>query len=122
MRGGYDGAKRRKGSKTHMAVDTLGHLLALVVTAADEQDRAQVAQLAQDVQVATGQSVDIAFADRGYIGEDAVQAAAKQGIRLIVQVARCQAGRPARRWVVKRNFGWLVSAALSVTMNACRKP
>src|SRR5687768_8585563 len=38
---GYDGAKRRKGSKAHMAVDTLGHLLALHVTAADEQDRAR---------------------------------------------------------------------------------
>jgi transposase len=39
---GYDGAKRRKGSKVHAAVDTLGHLLALHVTAANEQDRAQV--------------------------------------------------------------------------------
>ena len=38
-RGGYDGAKRRKGSKVHAAVDTLGRLLALHVTAADEQDR-----------------------------------------------------------------------------------
>src|SRR5258705_5270293 len=41
-RAGYDGAKRRKGSKVHAAVDTLGHLLALHVTAANEQDRAQV--------------------------------------------------------------------------------
>jgi len=40
-RAGYDGAKRRKGSKVHAAVDTLGHLLALHVTAASEQDRAQ---------------------------------------------------------------------------------
>jgi transposase len=48
-RAGYDGAKRRKGSKTHAAVDTLGHLLALLVTSADEQDRAQVAELAQAV-------------------------------------------------------------------------
>jgi transposase len=40
-RGGYDGAERRKGSKVHAAVDTLGHLLALHVTAADEQDRAR---------------------------------------------------------------------------------
>lgn len=39
-RAGYGGAKRRKGSKVHMAVDTLGHLLALVVTPADEQERA----------------------------------------------------------------------------------
>ena len=37
---GYDGAKRRKGSKVHIAVDTLGHLLALRVTPADEQERA----------------------------------------------------------------------------------
>src|SRR3982750_1363231 len=55
-RAGYDGAKKRKGSKTHIAVDTLGHLLALIVTAADEQDRAQVAGLAEAVQEATGES------------------------------------------------------------------
>jgi transposase len=48
-RGGYDGAKRRKGSKVHAAVDTLGHLLALHVTAADKQDRAQVEKLAEAV-------------------------------------------------------------------------
>jgi transposase len=39
-RGGYDGGKRKKGSKVHIAVDTLGHLLGLVVTPANEQDRA----------------------------------------------------------------------------------
>lgn len=38
----YDGAKRRKGSKTHIAVDTLENLLALLVTPTDEQNRAQV--------------------------------------------------------------------------------
>ena len=37
-RAGYDGAKRRKGSKVHAAVDTLGNLLAMVVTPANEQD------------------------------------------------------------------------------------
>jgi hypothetical protein len=51
-RAGYDGAKRRKGSKVHIAVDTLGHLLALHVTPANEQDRDQVAQLAHSVQQA----------------------------------------------------------------------
>jgi transposase len=39
---GYDGHKRKKGSKVHMAVDTLGHLLALHVTPANEQERTQV--------------------------------------------------------------------------------
>lgn len=45
-RAAYDGAKRRKGSMVHAAVDTLGHLLALHATAANEQDRAQVEILA----------------------------------------------------------------------------
>src|SRR5215207_6230253 len=52
-RAGYDGYKRKKGSKVHMAVDTLGNLLAAHVTAADEQDRAQVGELAAAVQDAT---------------------------------------------------------------------
>lgn len=50
-RAGYDGAKRRKGAKVRAAVDTLGHLLALHVTSADEQDRAQVGELARESQV-----------------------------------------------------------------------
>jgi transposase len=59
-RAGYDGAKKRKGSKVHIAVDTLGHLLALKVTAADQQDRAQVEALAQAVQHVTGDHVELA--------------------------------------------------------------
>src|SRR5919112_3930789 len=72
-RAAYDGAKRRKGSKTHIAVDTLGHLLALIVTPADEQDRAQVAELAAAVQEVTGESVELAFVDQGYTGEAAAE-------------------------------------------------
>ncbi len=109
-RAAYDGAKRRKGSKTHMAVDTLSHLLALYVTAADEQDRAQVAALSQAVQQATGQSVDIAFVDQGYPGDEAEQAAAEQGIRLIVvKLPGTKKGFVLlpRRWVIERSFGWL---------------
>lgn len=108
-RAGYDGAKRRKGSKTHMAVDTLGHLLALHVTAADEQDRAQVGQLAQAVQQATGQTVEVAFVDQGYTGTAAEQAAADQGIRLeVVKLPDAKKGFVLlpRRWVVERSFGW----------------
>ena len=63
-RAGYDGYKRKKGSKVHAAVDTLGHLLALKVTAANEQERAQVADLAQAVQKATGDNVEVAFVHR----------------------------------------------------------
>jgi len=63
-RAGYDGAKRKKGSKVHLAVDTLGHLLALHVTPADEQDRQQVGKLAKAVQKETGKSVELAFVDQ----------------------------------------------------------
>src|ERR687885_683982 len=83
-RAGYDGAKRRRGSKIHIAVDTLGHLLAAHVTAATEQDRAQVAQLAGAVQEVTGESVELAYVDQGYTGEEPAEAAAGHGMRLEV--------------------------------------
>ena len=83
-RGGYDGAKRKKGSKVHAAVDTLGHLLALRVTPTDEQDRAQVEELARSVQEATGESVELAYVDRGYAGDEASEAAEASDIRLEV--------------------------------------
>ena len=109
-RAGFDGAKKRKGSKVHIAVDTLGHLLALKVTPANEQDRAQVADLAKELQAATGESVQVAFVDQGYTGEDAARAAAGHGIRLEV-VKHHEAKRGfvllPRRWVVERSFGWL---------------
>src|SRR5215207_670503 len=108
-RAGYDGAKRRKGSKTHIAVDTLGHLLALIVTPADEQDRAQVAQLAADVQEATGESVELAFVDQGYTGAAAAESAAAHGMRLdVVKLPEAKRGFVLlpRRWVVERSFAW----------------
>ncbi len=108
-RAGYDGAKRRKGSKAHAAVDTLGHLLALHVTAADEQDRAQVKRLARDVQAATDGAVEVAFVDQGYTGEQPAADAARKGIELVV-VKLPEAKRGfvllPRRWVVERSFAW----------------
>src|SRR3712207_9426836 len=65
-RGGYDGAKRKKGSKAHAAVDTLGHLLALHVTPSDEQERCRVGGLVEPAQEATGRSVELAYVDQGY--------------------------------------------------------
>jgi transposase len=109
-RAGYDGAKRRKGNKVHLAVDTLGHLLALCVTAANEQDRAQVAELAERVQAETGETVEIAYVDQGYTGENASDAAAEHGIKLeVVKLPEAKRGFVLlpRRWVVERSFGWM---------------
>jgi transposase len=109
-RGGYDGAKRKKGSKVHMAVDTLGYLLSLHVTAADEQDRTQVGKLAKDVQKQTGRSVELAYVDQGYTGEQAAEAAKKQKIELaVVKLPQAKRGFVLlpRRWVGERSFAWL---------------
>ena len=108
-RAGYDGHKRRKGAKVHMAVDTLGHLLALHVTPANEQERAQVAELAQAVQEVTGESVVIAFVDQGYTGPAPAQAAQEQGIHLeVVKLPEAKKGFVLlpRRWVAERSFAW----------------
>jgi transposase len=108
-RAGFDGHKKRKGSKVHAAVDTLGHLLAVVVTPANEQDRAQVGQLAQAVQAAVEEPVHLAFVDQGYTGEQPAEAAAQEGICLEV-IKHHQAKRGfvllPRRWVVERSFAW----------------
>ena len=108
-RAGFDGHKKTKGSKVHVAVDTLGHLLALLVTPADEQDRAQVGRLAQKVQEATGQSVEVAFVDQGYTGDAPAQAADEHGIPLsVVKFEQAKRGFVLlpRRWVVERDFAW----------------
>ena len=109
-RAGYDGAKRRRGNKLHLAVDTLGHLLALCVTAASAQDRAQVEQLAAKVQEVTGESVELAYVDQGYTGEQPAADAAAHGIRLeVIKLPEAKRGFVLlpRRWVVERSFGWL---------------
>lgn len=109
-RAGYDGAKRRKGNKVHLAVDTLGHILALCVTAANEQDRAKVAELAERVQAETGETVEIAYVDQGYTGESAADAAEEHGIRLeVVKLPTAKRGFVLlpRRWVIERSFGWV---------------
>jgi len=109
-RAGYDGHKRRKGSKVHLAVDTLGQLLAAIVTPANEQERAQVAELAEKVKVATGESVEVAFVDQGYTGDQAAADAAEHGIRLeVVKLPTAKHGFVLlpRRWVVERSFAWM---------------
>jgi transposase len=109
-RAGYDGHKKKNGSKTHVAVDTLGHLLALHVTAANAQERAQVGTLAEAVQEVTGQSVQLAWGDQGYTGEQATQGAAAHGIDLqVVKLNKAKRGFVLlpRRWVVERTFGWI---------------
>jgi transposase len=108
-RAGYDGHKRTNGSKVHLAVDTLGHLLALTVTPANAQDRAQVATLAEAVQAATGATVTLAYVDQGYTGDVPATDAAAHAIALeVVKLPDAKRGFVLlpRRWVVERSFAW----------------
>lgn len=109
-RAGYDGYKRRKGTKLHIAVDSLGHLLALHVTPASDQDRAQAGLLAARAQEATGKSIEVAYVDQAYTGEECAGQAAEQGIRLeVVKLAQARHGFVLlpHRWLVERSFAWV---------------
>lgn len=108
-RAGYDGAKRKRGAKVHLAVDTPGHVVALHVTPADADDRGEVGRLAAEVQAETDASVGKAFVDQGYTGERAAEAAKAHGIALeVVKAPEAKRGFMLlpRRWVVERSFAW----------------
>jgi transposase len=109
-RAGYNGHKRKKGSKLHLAVDTLGHLLALRVTPANVDERVEVAALAAEVQAVTGRSVELGYVDQGYTGEAVAQDAAAEGITLeVIKLPEAKRGFVLlpRRWVVERSISWM---------------
>ena len=109
QRAGYDGAKRKRGSKLHLAVDTLGHLIALHVTPANVDDRAEVGRLAEAIQDATGETVTLAYVHQGYTGDKPAEAAHAQGIALeVVKLPEAKRGFVLlpRIWVVERSFAW----------------
>jgi transposase len=108
-RAGNDPHKKTRGSKVHISVDTLGNLLAVVVTSAGVQDRDAVAALARATQEATGEKVELAYVDGAYRGPQAYEAGKEHGIRLeVVMVPEAVKGFVLlpKRWVVERSFAW----------------
>ncbi len=90
-------------------MNTLGHLLALHVTPASEHRREQVEKLAEAIQEATGDSVELAYVDQGYTGEQLAKEAAEYGIHF--EVVKHQEAKRGfvllpRRWVVERDLAW----------------
>ena len=122
-RAAWDGHKRGRGSELHMAVDTLGHLLALHVTPANENDRAAVSRLAEAVQDATGEHVSLTYVDQGYTGEQAADAA--HGIRLeVVKLPDANGAScccPGAGWWSAASLGWRAAAGSPETTSACPK-
>ena len=120
QRAGVDGHKRVRGSKVHRVhavVDTMGTLLALAVTPANEAERRQISALAQRVQEVTGESVELIYADAASTGEETEAAAQSHGMRLMV-VQRPQGSHGfvllPKRWVVEGTHSQYLQSALDV--------
>ena len=82
----------------------------MLVTPASEQERAQVGELARQVQAATQRSVKLGFGDQGDTGDKPAAPAQAAGTKLeIIKLAGAKRGFVLlpRRWVVERSFAWL---------------
>lgn len=106
---GHDYAKRTKGRKRHLMVDTEGFPIAVTVTVASANDKRGARTLLDQART-SAPSLKLVWADAGYEGEPLSQYAAHRGVRLEVS-AKVERGRgfvvQARRWVVERSFAWL---------------
>ena len=108
-RRGYDAGKKINGTKRHIAVDTLGLLLTVLVTAASVQDRDAAKPLLFNLRRAVP-SIKLAWADGGYAGK--LVTWAKTWLRLRVEIVKRPEGLHTfkvlpRRWVVERTLSWI---------------
>jgi transposase len=106
---GYDAGKKVNGRKRHIVVDTLGLLLAVVVTAASVQDRDGGARVLERLRFRMP-SVAVVWADGGYAGR--LVAYARQILKVTVDIVRKKEGQRTfevlpRRWVVERTLSWI---------------
>ena len=106
---GWDAGKKVNGRKRHLAVDTLGLLLVVLVTAASVQDRDAARPLLWRLRV-TDRGIRLVWADGGYAGKLVAWAACM--LHLVVQIVRKRPGQSTfevlpRRWVVERTLAWI---------------
>ncbi len=108
---GYDAAKKIKGRKRQIAVDTLGLPVECQITTGDMQDRDALAPLLREVR-RKSPWVTMSFVDSGYNGDEA-QRAAFEASRIAVTVVKRTDKQIKgfvvlpKRWVVERTFGWI---------------
>lgn len=106
---GYDAGEKTKGRKRHIATDTLGLILAVVVTPASIQDRDAAHRLLTALR-ARFHAIDLVWADGGYAGRLVIWA--KSVLALTIQIVKRSDTATGfevlpRRWVIERGFGWL---------------
>jgi transposase len=107
---GYDGGKKINGRKRHIAVDTLGLLLSVIVTAASVQDRDGAFRLLALLRERFS-TISLVWADGGYAGR--LVNWAHQVLALTLTIVKRSEDTTGfivlpRRWVVERTFGWLL--------------
>lgn len=107
---GYDAGKKTKGRKRHIAVDTNGLLLQVVITAASIQDRDGAIRVLALLGDRFSKIAHI-WVDGGYAGRFVVLAKKIWGV--VVEVVKRSDDTQGfqllhRRWVVERTFGWLM--------------
>ena len=114
---GYDAGKKINGRKRHIAVDTIGLLLTVLITAAGVQDRDGARPLLWNLRKAFP-SIRLTWADSGYAGKLITWAKTKLRPRLTVQVVKRTEQHKfivlPRRWVVERTFSWITRSRRTV--------
>lgn len=106
---GFDAGKKVNGTKRHIAVDTQGLLLTVLVTGASAQDRDEAVPLLARLCQACP-TVSKVWADGGYAG--ALVAIVATTLHLVLEIVRRPAGTRGlvvlpRRWVVERTLAWI---------------
>jgi transposase len=114
---GYDGGKKIDGRKRHIATDTLGLLLVVLVTGANNQDRS-AARLLLAALHAVRRGVTWVWADGGYTSKALVEWA-QDKLNLTLDIVKKIVGQKTfvilpRRWVVERTFSWITQARRNV--------
>lgn len=109
---GYDGGKRVKGRKRHVLVDTLGLILAVVVTAANRDDRQGLKALLARYFAEGVQRLRKIWVDGNYSGHVLQKWVARLKKTHKVTLEQIDKTGPGlnvvkRRWVVERTFAWL---------------
>ncbi|MFD8305149.1 IS5 family transposase [Streptomyces sp. NPDC059690] len=105
---GIDAGKKIKGRKRHLITDTLGLVLAVLVTAANVHDTNGGKQLLDDL-AAHHPSVTKVCADGGYQSSIVNHGAGHGSDVEVVPRTRVKGFEPLpKRWVIERAFGWLM--------------
>ena len=109
---GYDGNKKVNGRKRHIIVDTLGLLLAVLVTAAAADDGTAAPQVLAKLDAHTHPRLELLWADHKYDNRTLDRWLAEQQVGYRIEVVERPVGAQGfvllhRRWVVERTFAWL---------------